>query len=81
VPTAMIHELIPPAPVRERIILTFDVGSSSATPNINEASVIQKPEVPNVVINEEEDRPQNLENNVSNQENLKRSQSKKVSYS
>jgi hypothetical protein len=77
----MIHELIPPAPVRERIILTFEVGSLSATPNVNEVHVIQKSEVPNVVINEEEDQPQNLENNVPNQENLKRSQSKKVRYS
>jgi hypothetical protein len=35
--------------------------------------VIQEPEVPNVVIHEEEDHTQNLENNVSNQENNRRS--------
>jgi hypothetical protein len=29
-------------------------------------SVIQKSEVPNVVIDEEEDQPQNLENDVPN---------------
>jgi hypothetical protein len=57
VPTPMIHELILPAPVRERIILTFEVGSLSATPNVNEVHVIQKSEVPNVVINEEEISP------------------------
>jgi hypothetical protein len=36
--------------------------------------VIQEPEVPNAVIDEEEDQPQNLENDVPNQENLRRSQ-------
>jgi hypothetical protein len=49
----MIYELTPPVPVHEHIIPTFEVGSSSTAPNINEASVIQEPEVPNVVINEE----------------------------
>jgi hypothetical protein len=73
VPTRMIHELIPPMPVHEHIVLTFEVGSSSAAPNVNEAPVIQEPDVPNVVI-DEEDQPQNLENNVPNQENTRRSQ-------
>jgi hypothetical protein len=41
---------------------------------MSSSPVIQEPEVSNVVINEEEDQPQNLENNVSNQENIKRSQ-------
>jgi hypothetical protein len=41
-------------------------------PNVNEAPVIQEPKVPNVIIDEEEDQPQNLENNMSNQENLRR---------
>jgi hypothetical protein len=50
------------------------VGSSSASPNIYEAYVIQEPEVPNVVVQEEEDQPHNLENDVPNQENLRRSQ-------
>jgi hypothetical protein len=50
-------------------------GSSSATPNIYEAPVIQEPEVPNVVDNEEEEeQPLNLEYDVPNQENLRRSQ-------
>jgi hypothetical protein len=50
-------------------------GSSSATPNIYEAPVIHKPEVPNVVDNEEEEeQPLNLEYDVPNQENLRRSQ-------
>jgi hypothetical protein len=66
VSTPMIHELIPPAPVRERIIPTFEVGSSSATPNVHEASIIQESEVPNVVVDEEEDQPHNLENDVPN---------------
>jgi hypothetical protein len=70
----MIHELISPVPVHEHIIPTFEVGSSSAAPNVNEASVIQEPEVPNVVIDEEKDQPQNLENNVTNQENVRRSE-------
>jgi hypothetical protein len=56
----MIHELIPPVPGHEHIISIFEVGSSSAAPNENEASVIQEHEVPNVVIDEEEDQPQNL---------------------
>jgi hypothetical protein len=73
VPTPMIHELIPPIPVYEHIIPTFEVGSSSATPNVNEAPIIQEHEVPNVVIDEEEDQPQNLENNVPNQEIVRRS--------
>jgi hypothetical protein len=74
VPTHMILELIIHVSVHEYIILTFEVGSSSATPNINETHVIQEPDVPNAVIDEEEDQPQNLENNVSNQENVRRSQ-------
>jgi hypothetical protein len=74
VPTPMIHELIPPVHVHEHIILTFEVESSSVAPNVNEAPVIQELEVPNVVIDEEEDQPQNLENNVPNQENIRRSQ-------
>jgi hypothetical protein len=74
VPTPMIHELISPVPVHEHIIPTFEVGSSSAAPNVNEASVIQEPEVSNVVIDEEKDQPQNLENNVTNQENVRRSE-------
>jgi hypothetical protein len=74
VPTPMIHKLIPPVHVHEHIILTFEVESSSVAPNVNEAPVIQELEVPNVVIDEEEDQPQNLENNVPNQENIRRSQ-------
>jgi hypothetical protein len=42
----MIHELIPFVHVQEYISPTFEVGSSSATPNINGAPVIQEPEVP-----------------------------------
>jgi hypothetical protein len=57
VPTPMIHELIPCVPMHEHIIPTFEVGSSSAAPNVNEALVIQEPEVSNVVIDEEEDQP------------------------
>jgi hypothetical protein len=57
VPTPMIHKLIPPVHVHEHIIPTFEVGSSSTGPNENEAPVIQEPEVPNVVIDEEEDQP------------------------
>jgi hypothetical protein len=68
----MIHKLIPSVPVRECISPTFKVGSSSAAPNVNGAPVIQEPKVPNVVIDEEE-QPQNLENNVPNQENIRRS--------
>jgi hypothetical protein len=63
----MIHELIPSVPVQEYIGPTFNVGSSSAALNVNGALVIQEPEVPNVVIDEEEEQPQNLENNVPNQ--------------
>jgi hypothetical protein len=70
----MIHELIPPAPVRETFIPTFEVGSSSTAPNVNEAQVIQEPKVPNDVVDEEEDQPHNLENDGPNQENLRRSQ-------
>jgi hypothetical protein len=70
----MIHKLIPPMPVHEHTIPTFEVSSSSTAPNVNEAPVIQEPETPNVVIDEEEDQPQNLENNVPNQENIRRSQ-------
>jgi hypothetical protein len=73
-PTPMIHGLIPLASVRERIILTFEVGSSSASPNVHEAPIIQESEVSNVVVDEEEeDQPHNLENDVPNQENLGRS--------
>jgi hypothetical protein len=73
--TPMIHELIPSVLVHNKhIIPTFEVGSSSATPNVNETPVIQEPKVLNVVIDEEEDHPQNLENNVPNQENVRRSQ-------
>jgi hypothetical protein len=74
VPTPMIRELIPPVPMQEYISPTFEVGSSSAAPNVNGAPVIQEPEVPNAVIDEEEQQPQNLENNVPNQENIRRSQ-------
>jgi hypothetical protein len=56
------------------ISLTFKVGSSSVAPHVNWASIIQEPKVPNAVIDEEEDQSQNLENNVPNQENIKRSQ-------
>jgi hypothetical protein len=55
VPTPMIHELIPFVPVQECISPTFEVGSLSAAPNVNGAPVIQEPEVPNVVIDEEEE--------------------------
>jgi hypothetical protein len=57
----LIHERIPPVPMRERIIPTFKVGSLSASPNVYEALVIQEPEVPNVVVDEEEDQPHDLE--------------------
>jgi hypothetical protein len=70
----MIHKLFPSVPVQEYISPTFAVGSSSAAPNINGAPVIQESEVPNVVIDEEEEQPQNLENNVPSQENIRRSQ-------
>jgi hypothetical protein len=73
--TSMIHKLFPSVPVQEYISPTFEVGSSSAAPNINGAPVIQESEVPNVVIDEEEEeQPQNLENNVPSQENIRRSQ-------
>jgi hypothetical protein len=55
--TLIIHELIPFVLVQEHISLTFEVGSSSAAPNVNEAPIIQEPEVPNDVIDEEEDQP------------------------
>jgi hypothetical protein len=61
-------------PVQEYISPTFEVGSSSGAPNVNGAPVIHEPEAPNAVIDEEEDHPQNLENNVPNQENIRRSQ-------
>jgi hypothetical protein len=70
VPTRMIHELIPLMPVQEYISPIFEVGSSSATPNVNEASVIQESKVPNIVIDDEEYQPQNLENNVPNKKIL-----------
>jgi hypothetical protein len=59
--------------MHELIILTCMVGSSSAAPNVYEVLVIQEPEVPNV-IDEEEDQPYNLENDVPNQEHLRISQ-------
>jgi hypothetical protein len=74
VSTPIIHELIPFVPVQEYISSTFEVESSSVAPNVNGAPIIQESEAPNVVIDEEEDQPQNLENNVSNQENIRRSQ-------
>jgi hypothetical protein len=49
----MIHELFPSVPVQEYISPTFEVGSSSAAHNVNGAPVIQEPEVPNAVIDEE----------------------------
>jgi hypothetical protein len=54
VPTPMIHEIIPSAPMHEHIIPTFEVGSSLASPNVNVAPVIQEHEVPNAIIDEEE---------------------------
>jgi hypothetical protein len=75
VPTPIIHELIPPVLVHNKhIIPTFEVESSSVAPNVNETPVIQEPKVPNVVIDEEEYQPQNIENNVPNQENVRRPQ-------
>jgi hypothetical protein len=74
VPTPIIHELIPSVPVQEYISPTFEVGSSSTAPNVNGAPVIQEPEASNAVNDEEEDQPQNLENNLPNQENIRRSQ-------
>jgi hypothetical protein len=70
----MIHELIPLVLVHERIIPTFEVGSSLAASNVNEMPVIQEPEDPNAVIDEEGYQPQNIENNVPNQENIRRPQ-------
>jgi hypothetical protein len=35
VPTPIIHELIPPVPMHEHTIPTFEVESSSTTPNVN----------------------------------------------
>jgi hypothetical protein len=83
VPTPIIYELILPVHVHNKhIIQTSEVGSSLAAPNVNEASVIQEPEVLNTVIDEEEDQPQNLENNVPNKENVRRSQrERKSAYS
>jgi hypothetical protein len=66
VPTPIIHELIPSVFVQEYISPTFEVGSLSAAPNVNEVPIIQEPKVLNDVIDEEEDQPQNLENNVPN---------------
>jgi hypothetical protein len=40
VPTPMMHELIPSVPVQEYISPTFEVGFSSAAPNVNGAPVI-----------------------------------------
>jgi hypothetical protein len=57
VPTPMIHELIPLVLVHEHTISTFEVGSSSVAPNVNDVPVIQEPEVPNIVIDEEENQP------------------------
>jgi hypothetical protein len=55
--TLIIHELIPFVLVQEHISPTFEVGSSSAAPNVNEAPIIQEPKLPNDVIDEEEDQP------------------------
>jgi hypothetical protein len=81
VPTPMIHGLFPSVPVQEYISPTFEVVSSLAAPNVNGAPVLQKPEVPNVVIDDEEEQSQNLENNVLNQENIIRSQRVRKSVS
>jgi hypothetical protein len=70
----MIHELIPSVPVQGCISPTFEVGSSSTAPDVNGAPVIQEPEVPNAVIDEEEEHPHYLENDMPNQENIRRSQ-------
>jgi hypothetical protein len=40
VSTSMIHKLIPSVSVQEYISPTFEVGSLSTTPNVNEAPVI-----------------------------------------
>jgi hypothetical protein len=50
------------------------VESSSVASNVYEVAVIQEPEVPNAIVDEEEDQPHNSENDVSKQENLMRSQ-------
>jgi hypothetical protein len=65
VPTPMIHELIPSVHVQGCISPTFKVGSSSAAPDVNGTPVIQEPEVPNAVIDEEE-QLHYLENDVTN---------------
>jgi hypothetical protein len=57
VPTSMIHELIPSVPVQECFSPTFKIGSLSAAPNVNGAPVIQETEVPNAVVDEEEEQP------------------------
>ena len=64
----MIHELIPSVPVQGCISPTFEAGSSSAASDVNEAPVIQEPEVPNAVVEEEE------EEQPHHQENIRRSQ-------
>jgi hypothetical protein len=74
VPTSLIHELIPPVHVHEHAIPSSEVESLSTSPNVNKTFVIQEPEIPNVVIDDEEEQPQNLQNDVPNQENLRRSQ-------
>jgi hypothetical protein len=73
-PTPMIHELISPALVHDCTIPTFEVGSSSAAHNVNEAPIIQEPKDPNADVDEEEYQPQNLEINVPIKENIRRSQ-------
>jgi hypothetical protein len=40
VSTPMIHELIPLIPMHEHTIPTFEVGSSSTSPNENEVPII-----------------------------------------
>jgi hypothetical protein len=74
VSTPMIHELIPSVPVQGCISSTFEVGCSSAAPDVNGSPVIQEHEVPNAVIDEEEEHPNYLENDAPNQENIRRSQ-------
>jgi hypothetical protein len=69
--TPLIHELIPPVPVHEHAIPTSKIGSSLAAIKV---PVIQEPEVSNAVIDDEEEQPQNLENDVPNQEILRISQ-------
>jgi hypothetical protein len=72
VPTPIIHELIPLAPAHEPIIPTCMVESSSVAPNVHETHVIHEHEVP--IAANEEDQPHTVENDVPNQENLRRSQ-------